>query len=192
MAKALLLLIVVASISALQYIGIIVTIDNLETVPLWAVVLATGIVAHSITAVLFTAITGIEQKLEILKLRLRVMKAELSPLKDLVAFMKMTKENEVTSTNEVKISIDPGSPEGDHTDEVTVEVQENGTRIVKEVKIDGVIQKKGPGKGHMKGKKISEETRQKLREKAILREQNKRIQKTVEESNKRKARKVAK
>lgn len=220
MAKTLLLLIVVASISALQYIGIIVTIDNLETVPLWAVILATGLVAHSITAVLFTAITGIEQKLEILKLRLHIAdfnikKAKISnwPALQLVTrtaliidesffdnkmkeFEKLERENyrlkKITSTNEVKISVDPGSPEGDHTAEVTVEVQQDGTRTIKEIKIDGVSQKKGPGKGHMKGKTISEETRQKLREKAIIREQNKRIQKTVEESNKRKARKVAK
>lgn len=57
MAKTLLLLIVVASISALQYVGIIVIIDTLETVPLWAIILTTGLVAHSITAVIFSSLT---------------------------------------------------------------------------------------------------------------------------------------
>lgn len=221
MAKALLLLLVVASVSALQYIGIIVTIDNIETVPLWSIILATGLVAHSITAVLFTAITGIEQKLEILKLRLHIAdfnikKAKISnwPALQLVTrtaliidesffdnkmkeFKRLELENyrlkKMTSTNDVKISIDPGSPEWDHTAEVTVEVQENSTRIVKDVKIDSVSQKKGQGKGHMKGKKISEETRRKISEKARAREQAKReqkerIEKTALESKKRKAR----
>lgn len=91
-----------------------------------------------------------------------------------------------------KVSVDPGSKDGDHTAEVSIKVEQDGTHTIKDIKIDGVSQKKGPGKGHMKGKKVSEETRQKLREKALLREQNKRIQKTVEESNKRKARKIAK
>ena len=41
MAKTLLLLIVVASVSALQYIGVIIIIDGLENVPFWATVIAT-------------------------------------------------------------------------------------------------------------------------------------------------------
>lgn len=178
MAKALLLLIVVASISALQYIGIIVIIDNLETVPLWAIILANGLVAHSITAVLFTAITGIEQKLEILKLRLRVVKAELSPLKDLVKIMEMSIEKETV------VAVDPGSPEGDHTAD-TVE-KDPGEDVNTSATDNGIIMEEINPRTK-KPYKIPFARRMELREKALKREQDKRIKKTAEDSKKRKA-----
>ena len=73
--------------------------------------------------------------------------------------------------------------------EIVTECQEVDPKVDPKTNI---CQKKGPGKGHMKGKKLSEETKQKLREKALLREQNKKIKKEIAEINTGKARKVAK
>lgn len=178
MAKAILLLVVVAAISALQYVGIIIVIDNLQTVPLWAIILATGLVAHSITAVLFTAVTGIEQKLEIAKLRLQVMKAELSPLKDLVEFMTIKHKQEVERAvvgikEEVSVDTsaeDPGEAVNTSATDTGIIMEEINPRTKKPYKTPFA-------------------KRMLLREKALKREQEKRIQKTAEESRKRKARK---
>ncbi len=175
MAKALLLLIVVAAVSALQYMGIVVIIDNLDTVPLWAIILSTGIVANAITAVVFTALTGIEQKLEIAKLRIRVMKAELSPLKDLVEFMKEREKN----TSQVNIKVD--------AEDLRSAVEEATTENKEEPAAGIIFEEINPRT--KKPYKRSFAERQALREKALKREQEKRMKKTAEESKKRKARK---
>lgn len=131
MAKALLLLLVVAGLSALNYLGTI-TVMEYTDIGYKYVIFSVNLVMLAFTATLFSVLTGLEQKLEIAKLRLQVLEERLSPLKDLVKIMEMSIEKETV------VAVDPGRPEGDHTAEVTVEVQDDGTRIVKDVKIDSI------------------------------------------------------
>lgn len=180
MAKALLLLIVVAAVSALQYMGIVVIIDNLDTVPLWAIILSTGIVANAITAVVFTALTGIEQKLEIAKLRIRVMKAEINPIEKLIELMTLKHKHDVERAAvgiKDEESPDPAADIGAEKPSEEGNTTDNGI-IFEEI-----------NPRTKKPYKRSFAERQALREKALKREQEKRIKKTAEESKKRKARK---
>lgn len=180
MAKTLLLLVVVAAISALQYLGITIIIDSMDTVPLWAVILSTGLVANSITAVLFSAITGIEQKLEIADLRIRVLKAEVNPIEKLIELMTLKHKHDVERAAvgiKDKESPDPSADIGAEKPSEEGNTTDNGI----------IFEELNPRT--KKPYKRSFAERQALREKALKREQEKRIKKTAEESKKRKARK---
>ena len=108
MAKTLFLLLLVVCVSALQYFGITIIVDTLDNIPMWAIILSTALVTNSLTACIFSMLTGIEQKLEIAKLRLRVVKAEVNPLKDLVELMTILHKQEVErAAVGIELNLDP-------------------------------------------------------------------------------------
>lgn len=154
-------LIALAALSALATLTTVVIFTNAD-IPFQYVAFSVNLVVLAITGVAFSTFASIDAKMENLRLKMKLAKSELSPIKDLVAFMKAKEENAE------KVDI-----QGIHTDihVDTFPVEDNINPRTK------------------KPYKMSLARRQALREKALEREQNKRIAKTTAKST---ARKVAK
>lgn len=154
-------LVFLAALSALATLTTVVIFTNAD-IPFQYVAFSVNLVVLAITGVAFSTFASIDAKMENLRLKMKLAKSELSPIKDLVAFLKAREENAE------KVDI-----QGIHTD----------------IHIDTFPVEDNINPRTKKPYKMSAERRQALREKALKREQDKRIAKTTAKST---ARKVAK
>lgn len=154
-------LIALAALSSLATLTTVIIFTNAD-IPFQYVAFSVNLVFLAITGVAFSTLTSIDVKMENLRLREKLAKWGSTAIKSLVDFLKAREENAE------KVDI-----QGIHTD----------------IHIDTFPVEDNINPRTKKPYKMSAERRQALREKALEREQNKRIAKTTAKST---ARKVAK
>jgi len=154
-------LVALAALSALSLFFMHSLVQN-TNIEVQYIVFCVNLVVLAITAVAFSTFTSIEEKMENLRLKEKLAKLEHSTLKTMVEFVSdMESKKEEVIINGIQIDTFP-------------EEKKEESNINPRTK---------------KPYKTSPEKRKVLREIALKREQEKRIQKTADDSKKRKARK---
>lgn len=153
-------LVALAALSALSLFFMHSLVQN-TNIEVQYIVFCVNLVVLAITGVAFSYFTYIDEKMENLRLKEKLAKLEHSTLKTMVDFVTKMEDKKTETIQEIRIDTFPANPN---------EESDINPRTKKPYK-------------------TSPATRQALREKALKREQEKRIQKTAEESKKRKARK---